>query len=310
MRAVSLFLCLGLAVVAAQAQQKTPAPKINQIAPASQTAEVNLDLHIQPAILVRFPVPMGTDGDQAVGELENRYNEILVSNQTLNRFIQPDDVVIYAAVPPAPKRVKLITLAGRPRRTPLRTAPTPTAKPSSYSIYVLGRRLLCVDAAMAVASGAPSPRALAIRWAKQLQQSLPLLCWRPPNQSEPTVAPDPALVITTDLSQVGGDTGDVEVQGRKAFTLHGVQSDGKTAIDRAEILSHQLAILAMRYGSTLPPAQLIQVQPGTTPGTVALCVGQSTVATITTADAHANGAPSAHALAAQWAAALCRAWPS
>ncbi|MBV9852299.1 MAG: hypothetical protein JO250_21750 [Armatimonadetes bacterium] len=297
MRAVSLLLGLSLAATAACAQPDMPGTNVNQIAQESQMAEVNLDLHIQPAILVRFPVRPGADPAQAANDLEDRYNEILVDNQTLNRFIQPADVIIYAPAPPPPKRTRLT-----------RAAALSSPKPTSYAIYVLGRRLILVDAAMAAASGGVSPRSLAIRWAKQFQQSLPQLCWRPPAQSDPQVPADPPLIITTDLTQVGGDTGDVFFRGRKVFTLHGVQSDGKTAIDRAEALSRRLGLLVGRYGSALPADQQVQAQPDAAPGSVTLRLGQSALATLTPADARANGAPSAQALADLWAAALNQAW--
>ena len=184
MRVVSLLLGLSLAATMAQARPGAPATRLDQIAPESQTVEVNLDLHIQPAILVRFPVPPSADPNQAASELENRYNQILTDNQPLNRFIQPEDVVIYAPIPSAVKP--------SPRRPHARHVDFVPPKPTSYAIYVLGRRLLSIDAATATASGGASPRLLAIRWARQLQQSLPQLCWRPPGTVGPSHCVRPA----------------------------------------------------------------------------------------------------------------------
>ena len=303
MRVLSLLLGLSLATTVAHAKPGAPTTRLDQIAPEGQTVEVNLDLHIQPAILVRFTVPPSANPNQAASELENRYNQILTDNQPLNRFIQPDDIVIYApvssVVKPSPRRPHA-------RHTHTVLAP---AKPTSYAIYVLGRRLLSIDAATAIASGGASPRLLAIRWARQLQQSLPQLCWRPPALSDPPVASDPPLIITTDLAQVGGDAGDVQFHGKRVFTLHGVQPGDKTAIDRAEALSHRLALLAVRYGNDLPADQLVEAQPDGSGG-VTLSLGQSSLVTITPVDARANGVPSAQALAERWAAALNRAWHS
>ena len=300
MRVVPLLLGLSLAATTAHAQSDVQAGNVSQTVQDTPMAEVNLDLHIQPAILVRFPAPAGSDPDQAAGELAERYNEILVDNQTLNRFIQPEDVVIYAPAPPA----------GRTFRLTRHTRALPPPKPTAYTIYVLGRKLLVIDAATAAASGGASPRSLAIRWARQLQESLPQLCWRPPSQSDPPAVADPPLIIATDLSQVGGNDGDVWFRGRKVFTLHGLQSDGKTAVDHAEALSRRLALLAARDGGVTPADQLIQVQNDEATGGVTLCLGSSALVTITPADAHAAGAASAQKLAEGWAASLRKAWPS
>jgi hypothetical protein len=115
---------------------------------------------------------------------------------------------------------------------------TPDHKPPV--IYVLGRKLITVDDSTAVASGA-KPIDLATKWAKQLQQVLPRVDIRLPNEPEPVVPAAPPLTVTSDFNQLGGDVGDVMLHDKLVMRLRGPQPHGLTAAERADMIGAWLA---------------------------------------------------------------------
>lgn len=125
-------------------------------------------------------------------------------------------------------------------------------------IYVLGRRLITVDAATVKSAGGGDAKQLAIQWAKRLQQILPRVDIRLPNEPEPVVPAHPPLLVTSDLSQVGGNVGYVVFRNKSVMRLVGVQPGGLTAVERAVMLSRRLNRLSDGLDTSAPDAVFVQ----------------------------------------------------
>ncbi|HEX5322565.1 MAG TPA: hypothetical protein VFW40_02185 [Capsulimonadaceae bacterium] len=121
-------------------------------------------------------------------------------------------------------------------------------------IYVLGRRLITVDAATVKAAGGGNAKQLAIHWAKRLQQILPRVNIRLPSEPDPVVPPNPPLKVTSDLTQVEGNVGDVVLRGKTVMRFRGIQTGNVTAAERADMLSERLNRLANKLDTTSPDA--------------------------------------------------------
>lgn len=294
---------------------------------ARETVLVDLDGSCQPPIRVLLPVPPGATGDAVASGAIDRYNTILVSNMALNRFILPEDIVVLAPAPPPAPPAPTAARAGRSAKTAVKgrgaaavAAPRPTTlaglaaaagvgsgggDPNGrHAIYVLGRRLLTVDGATAAATaggvGGLTARDLAIRWARQLQQHLPRVCFRPPSLPEPVIPPAPPLRITSNLAEVGHLTGRVQLWDRTVLLLQGVQPGDQTAADRADQLSRRLGALVGRPGRRHPDEVRVRALAPPSAGAAAAAAAAAQVMlgddvvllTLTAADARAGGAAS------------------
>ncbi len=149
----------------------------------------------------------GLTPEQRVDQLEERLDPILGTPN-----LQPDDVRIYAPD------------AGFP------------------SIYVLGRRIVTVDAKTAKGEQASDPLTLAKRWAAKLQQVLPKVNWRPNDEAEPVVPMNPPLIVTDDLNQAGGDVGAVEIGRQIVMKIRSASPDGHTAAERADMVRSRIFV--------------------------------------------------------------------
>jgi hypothetical protein len=199
---------------------------------------------------------------------------------------------------------------------------SPEGKPPV--IYVLGRRLITVDSATVKSAGGGSAKQLATLWAKRLQQILPRVDIRLPNEPEPKVPAHPPLKITSDLSQVEGNVGDVTLRGKTVLRFRGIQPGGITAAERADMLSDRLSRLANKLDTTAPDAVSISPVPveanpvakgtaqtvaadsgRTAPANpdlpVQLLMGGKLVYTVTKADTMAAGGGTPQSLAETWA---------
>lgn len=153
-----------------------------------------------------------------------------------------------------------------------RTLAVPGIKPSDtvvYSapgkppvIYVLGRRLITVDASTVKAAGGGTAMELATQWAKRLQQLLPRVNYRPSNAPEPVIPANPPLLVTDDLSKIGG-TGSVVLSGKIVARLAPQPGSKTTATERADLIGDRLErIVAVRQAkSALQSADIQAVAP-------------------------------------------------
>lgn len=138
---------------------------------------------------------------------------------------------------------------------------TPPGKPPV--IYALGRHLITVDSATAKAAGdGKSPLQLAEEWAKNLQQVLPRVDWRPPNEPEPVIPVSPPLKITSDLSQIGAKLAPVTLRSMVVFKVAALPTGGLTAEERADLLERRLKFAAQSLGTD--PTTGVTVVPVTT----------------------------------------------
>lgn len=124
-----------------------------------------------------------------------------------------------------------------------------TPSGGSPVVYAVGRRLIEVDKQTAAAAGSPGEQLkLAKGWAKKLQQLLPRVDYRRPNEPEPTVPANPPLTVTADFTKVGGAVGQVMLRDKLVATLRGPQPAGFTAAEYADVLGSRLNIVAHRAG--------------------------------------------------------------
>jgi len=168
-------------------------------------------------------------------------------------------------------------------------------------IYVLGRRAVKVDQVTATSEGYSDPVKLAVRWARSLQQVLPRICWRPPNAPEPVIPVDPPLIVTHNLSEVGGQVGPVVVYNKVVMYIRGPQPGGITAVERADILHTRIQQIAAAHAPlSVDDIAVLPASPDPTPG-AEIDIAKTPVYTVTAADARCSHAPSAQALANTWA---------
>ena len=173
----------------------------------------------------------------------------------------------------------------------------PTKSPT---IYVLGRRILTIDPAIHAASGGNTSTAIAVKWAKQLQQTLPRVDWRPSNAPDSVVPGNPPLKTTADFTQVGGMNAPVIWRGKLVMRLRGPQPGTLTAAERADLLTARLDRLANLPGANLPNS--VQVVLPTQPAAdVPLTLAGTPLIAVTRADAQASGLGTPLALASAWA---------
>ncbi len=275
---------------------------------SGETINVNLDPQMTPALVVKAPVPKGVSASSIEGDLIERYNTILVANQSLGRYIMPSDVVVVSlSVVTAANKTALATAApttkkGKKPAPPKKVTPIAPNANGIYTIYVMGRKLLVVDPATASMStnGAYNSRDLAVKWAKQLQQHLPRVCFRPPSLPEYAPPANPALRVTGRIADADDGTipGEVGLWGKTLFKIKGVQSDGQTGPDRALMLSRRVVRVVGRPGKRAESEVQAQVNPAT-PNVANVVVGTDVLFTLSAADARANSAPTAATLAAQ-----------
>lgn len=210
----SLGLCgafLALATGAGARGTATPAPAAapNSASAASAPPSASLTLGGELILTLRSSAG-GMTPQQRIDVIDGR-----ISNLLGTPHIKPSDVAVY---------------------TPAGKAPV---------IYALGRRLITVDAATAADAGnGRKPLDLAKVWAEKLQQTLPRVDWRPSNEAEPVIPANPSLIVTSDLSKVGGNVGLVTLRDKVVFKISGPQPAGMTAQERADILSKRLQRVA------------------------------------------------------------------
>lgn len=196
---------------------------------------------------LKIVAPKGMTASGYSSVLFENYNNILASNAPLNRYITPADVVVLC--PPATTAVlsgkmpTTSTIAGKFGKTstpmPVEAKLPPTG---TYIIYVMGRRFITVDPALAKANGMTSSGAMAARLARRFMQSFPRECFRPPSLPALTNIPaNPALRLTTNLEQcIPTDVvGRVYLAGKGLYNAAKVQPDGSTGPDKAAILTRK-----------------------------------------------------------------------
>ena len=209
---------------------------------------------------------------------------------------------------------RLVRLVGVPDLTPADVA-VYTPWRGAPVIYVLGRKLITVDTATAKASGIGKPIDVATKWAQRLQQVLPRVDIRLPNEPEPVVPANPPLTITSNITQVGGEIGEVILRDKLVMRLRGPQPRGMTPAERADVMSSLLSH-ALHATDGLKPedihAELVPPgQPFVDPSFVgpfkehpprpaALKVGERVIAVVDYVTADAAGAPGPLPLAEGW----------
>jgi hypothetical protein len=296
---------LGLLAVLASAGAQDPASPPAAPSPPDDTAPTAVATAapaVPPAALVLgdtvilrlYSTGSGETPQERVDALTTRITDLLGIPGIL-----PNDVVVYAP------------------------------KGSAPSVYVLGRRLITVDAAMARANQAKTPVALAQVWAGRLQQVLPRINWRPSNTSEPDIPADPPLLVTDDFTKVGGMVGAVSLHDKNVLFFYGPQPHGLTAQERADQVSVHLSQSARKIQtaiqagaaatdpvkvvvlppvkSKIAPAKNVNVKEKDAPevsaaqGTVEIQVNGAPLVDITSDAAKAAGAGSPKLLADIWA---------
>ena len=242
---------------------------------ASSPASPPADLTLGNEVVLRLRASAGgLTPQQRIGTVESRLVNVLSTPG-----LHPSDVVVYA---------------------PAKGAPV---------IYALGRRLITVDTATVSAAGTPGakPLAVATRWAKRFQQVLPRVNYRPSNAPEPKVPANPPLLITSDFTKVGGNKGFVVLRGKPILTLHGPQSGGLTAQERADTLSARLERLANNPQAQGPDSVAVKADANASKpaakaaAAVTVQVAQTPFITVEPSEAKFAGTIPAK-LAAQWAA--------
>jgi hypothetical protein len=226
-----ILLCSVFTTAKIAHAQADPAGTSGSVAalPAAPDQPADFDLGGQTILRLRASAG-GMTPQQRIDAIEARLTPILS-----NPKIPPSSVVVY---------------------TPVGLPPV---------IYVMGRRFITVDAATVASAGTPDakPLSVAIGWAKQLQQVLPRVNWRPSNMPEPVIPADPPLVVTGDLNQVGGNIGAIRLHGQVVAHLRGPQPGGMTAVERAETITARLGDAAAKVTGT-DPSQ-VTVVPSTAP---------------------------------------------
>lgn len=215
--ALALLSVLPFSSHAVLAQDATQSPPAAQ-APAPASADAGV-VSIGGKVVMRLRGSAGgMDTEQRVDAIEDRLTKIVSVPD-----IKPSSVVVY----------------------------TPSGEPPV--IFVLGRRLITVDKATVKSAGGGDAKELAIQWAKRLQQILPRVDIRLPNEPEPQVPAGPPLLVTSDLAKVGGDQGYVVLRGKTVMHLQGVR-DGLTAVERADRLTDRLNRFVYKLDTTSPDA--------------------------------------------------------
>ncbi|BDI28903.1 hypothetical protein CCAX7_009540 [Capsulimonas corticalis] len=210
----------------------------------------------------------GLTPQQRVGAIEERLTRLLAIPD-----ITPADVVIY----------------------------TPAGKPPV--LYALGRRLIEVDDQTAASAGSPGESLkLATGWAKKLQQLLPRVNYRRPNEPEPTVPENPPLTITSDFSEVGGSTGQIYLRDKLVAVLRGPQPGGFTAAEYADILGPRLNVVAHRLGDgAADSVKVVDLSGYPIFGPSLILMGDRPMIVVESTEADAAKAPSSVVLANSWA---------
>jgi hypothetical protein len=108
------------------------------------------------------------------------------------------------------------------------------------SIYVLGRRIVTIDPKSAALEGKETSLQLATTWANKLQYVLPQVNYRKPGQPLPDLTLHPKVMVTGNLADVGGYIGEVLIGRKIVMRLRGVQPDGLTAAERADMIRSRL----------------------------------------------------------------------
>lgn len=262
--AIGLFLGIGGAV---QAQDAAPtAPVASPTVPDTSANSAKLTLGGQVVLRLRAAAG-GMTPQQRVDVINSRLSGLLSHPK-----ITPADVVVY---------------------TPPGKAPV---------IYALGHRLITVDAATVQAAGGGKALTIATQWAKNLQQILPRVNYRPSNVPEPTIPADPPLTVTADFAQVGGAVGAVTLRNKVVIRLRGPQPGGMTAAERADIITARLARAATKTGADAAnPVQVVQAPDAQTDDAAAIVVGDTTVLTVEPSEATAAHMTAPEQLATVWA---------
>jgi|GEM_PF-98309 FKBP-type peptidyl-prolyl cis-trans isomerases 1 len=234
-------------------------------------------------VFVKVPVPKNQDQSVFESNLQNLYNIIIASNGPLNRYITPSDVIVkvprWTTKPPAQLTATNVPATG------------------TYEIYIMGHRLLTVDPVMAAANNQASSRDYAISLAKRFQQTVPLVCFRPPSLPDYRPPANPPLLLTMDVAKcIPPDVvARIELWGKPIMTLKGAQDGGKTtAPDRALALNQRVAMI-MGGPGRYTPDQITVSNPKATESVVK--AGDKTLLTLTKAEATQNGLATPQALA-------------
>jgi hypothetical protein len=243
----------------------------------------------------------------------------------------PSDAAPIVSIPPPAELTlggeTILRLAGSPggfapqarvdaimdRLTPVLA--TPDLKPSDVvifapagappAIYVLGRGLITVDNASAKASGIGTPMQTAVVWAKKLQQILPLVDIRLPNEPEPVLPKNPPLLIATKLSQVGGSVGEVDWNNHLVLALLVSPVAGVTPAQYTDTINRRLAV-AINEAGTGPITITTQVERRDPGRCVDVLIGSTRLLSATKPEAVAAGITSQQVLAEIWAGNLQR----
>ncbi len=242
---------------------------------------------------VKVVAPKGFTPSGYSSFLYEAYATILTSNQSLNRYISPSDIVILC--PPATTAVlngKRPTTSGISGKGGQTSTPIPSesrlSPTGTYIIYVEGRRFLTVDAAMARANGMSSSAALATKLARQYMQRFPRECFRPPTLPALAGVPaNPPLRLTTNLEQcVPPDVrGRVIMFGKGLFNTATVLPDGSTGPDKAAVLTRKTTQIMNNLDLT-QPIPVVAVKDGAEAN---VKVGDKVLYTLNDFDAKSNG---------------------
>lgn len=286
-RAVAaLCVTLGLMGQTGWAQEAPASPAPSPAAATTTDAADSAALTLGGEVVLRLHGGVGGyTAQQRIDVILGRLTPILgVPN------IQPGDVVVYTP-----------SAQSKGNRAPV--------------VYALGHRLITVDPATAKDAGGGTPRAMAVKLAKHLQQLLPRINWRPSNAPEPNVPANPPLLVTSDFAKVGGAIGTVVLRGKPVIRLRGPQPIGFTPAERADIISARLDRIAPKLESASTDAVTVVEVPAsaTTPAksSAAPAAGSANAAqlvlagtpllTVEPTEARAAGAASSAALAQSWA---------
>jgi len=229
---------------------------------------------------------------------KTNFADLILGGESVFRLRVPDGGMT------AQQRIDLMT----ERLTPLLGVPNihpsdvvvyaPSGK--SPTIYVLGRRIVTIDPAIRAASSGSSAAAIAAKWAKQLQQTLPRVDWRPSNAPDSVVPKNPSLKTTADFTQVGGMDAPVIWHRKLVLRLRGPQPGSLTAAERADLLTARLDRLVNLPGASMPNS--VQVVPPPLPAAdVPITLAGAPLIAVTRADAQASGLGTPLALASAWA---------
>lgn len=107
------------------------------------------------------------------------------------------------------------------------------------TIFIAGRRFVSVDAAAAAAADA-APKAVAMQWARHIQQLLPGLSARRVKASVVATPVLPALKVTDRLEDVGGSVGVVTYQNHVLLHVRGIQTGMVTSAEKADAIQERM----------------------------------------------------------------------